>query len=96
MMLTRHRNNRLPTSSCYTSVFDKCEDDFEQDRGVLNGSVSGSCDAKISSMLQALGSCTRIKHTPMPFAYIVHLRHVALSSQPFPRCQCQQGVPFEP
>jgi predicted membrane chloride channel (bestrophin family) len=46
----------------------------QQDSGVLSGSVSGSCDAKVSSMLQALGSCTRIKHTPMPFAYIVHLR----------------------
>lgn len=41
---------------------------------MLSSSVSSSCDAKISSMLAALGSCTRIKHTPMPFAYIVHLR----------------------
>lgn len=46
----------------------------KQDRNVLSGCVSGSCDARISSMLTALGSCTRIKHTPMPFAYIVHLR----------------------
>ena len=50
---------------------------------MLSGSVSGSCDAKISSMLQALGSCTRIKHTPMPFAYIVHLRQVLLHSVQF-------------
>lgn len=41
---------------------------------MLSSSISSNCDARISAMLGALGSCSRIKHTPMPFAYIVHLR----------------------
>ncbi len=45
-----------------------------QERSMLSSSISSSCDARISAMLGALGSCSRIKHTPMPFAYIVHLR----------------------
>lgn len=43
-------------------------------KGTLSTSMVGSCNANISQMLTALGSCSRIKHSPPPFAYIIHFR----------------------
>ena len=60
---------------------------------MLPNSMASSCDAKISAMLTALGSCTRIKHCPPPFAYIVHFRREQPLSS-FTSCVCWDGMSY--
>lgn len=31
-------------------------------------------DTEVRNLLSALGSCSRLKHTPIPLAYVIHLR----------------------
>jgi len=43
-------------------------------RGALNDIVLFSMDQNIQQLVDYLGGCERIRKTPLPFAYVVHLR----------------------
>ena len=42
-------------------------------------------DAEIKTLLASLGSCSRLKHTPIPLAYVIHLRTFLVSAPPMPQ-----------
>ena len=44
------------------------------DAGTLPSYMACQMDAEIKSLLASLGSCSRLKHTPIPLAYVIHLR----------------------
>jgi len=44
------------------------------DAGTLPTHMVCQMDAEIKSLLASLGSCSRLKHTPIPLAYVIHLR----------------------
>ena len=43
-------------------------------RGAISEIIHGSLDRNIQSLVDYLGGCERIRKTPLPFAYVVHLR----------------------
>jgi putative membrane protein len=43
-------------------------------RGAISEIIHGSLDKNIQSLVDYLGGCERIRKTPLPFAYVVHLR----------------------
>jgi putative membrane protein len=43
-------------------------------RGVIGEVMHASLDQNIQLLVQYLGGCERIRKTPLPFAYVVHLR----------------------
>ena len=45
-----------------------------RDRGMISDFVLMSIDANNQQLLDYLGGCERIKKTPLPFAYMVHIR----------------------
>ena len=45
-----------------------------RDRGLISDIVLTSMDLNIQQLVDYLGGCERIRKTPMPFAYAVHLR----------------------
>jgi len=45
-----------------------------RDRGLITDIVLSSLDQNIQQLVDFLGGCERIRKTPMPFAYAVHLR----------------------
>jgi ion channel-forming bestrophin family protein len=45
-----------------------------RDRGLISDIVLTSLDQNVQQLVDCLGGCERIRKTPMPFAYAVHLR----------------------
>lgn len=45
-----------------------------RDRGLISDIVLVSLDQNVQQLVDYLGGCERIRKTPMPFAYAVHLR----------------------
>ena len=45
-----------------------------RDKGVISDWVMVSIDANLQQIVDYLGACERIHKTPLPFAYVVHLR----------------------
>jgi putative membrane protein len=43
-------------------------------QGAISEIIHGSLDKNIQSLVDYLGGCERIRKTPLPFAYVVHLR----------------------
>lgn len=43
-------------------------------RGAVSDIIHGSLDSNIRALVDHLGGCERIRKTPLPFAYVVHLR----------------------
>ena len=43
-------------------------------RGVLSDILLSLLDANVRRLIDALGACERIKNTPLPFVYVVHIR----------------------
>jgi putative membrane protein len=47
-------------------------------RGLISDIVLTSLDANIQQLVDFLGGCERIRKTPLPFAYVVHLRRALI------------------
>lgn len=45
-----------------------------RDRGAISDIVMTSMDQNVTQLVDYLGGCERIRKTPLPFAYVVHLR----------------------
>jgi ion channel-forming bestrophin family protein len=45
-----------------------------RDKGLISDIVLTSLDSNVQQLVDYLGGCERIRKTPMPFAYAVHLR----------------------
>lgn len=45
-----------------------------RDRGVISDFVLGMIDQNTQLLIDYMGACERIQKTPLPFAYVVHLR----------------------
>lgn len=45
-----------------------------RDRGLISDLVFLSIDANCQTLVDVIGACERIHKTPLPFAYVVHLR----------------------
>jgi putative membrane protein len=43
-------------------------------RGLITDIIQTSLEQRIAQLTDALGGCERIRKTPLPFAYVVHLR----------------------
>jgi putative membrane protein len=43
-------------------------------RGLISDYAQWSLDGNVQALVDHLGACERIKKTPLPFAYVVHLR----------------------
>lgn len=43
-------------------------------RDLISDKQQATLDSNVESLVDALGACERIHNTPMPFAYVVHLR----------------------
>lgn len=43
-------------------------------RGLIPDVIEASLDANVQQLVDYLGGCERIRKTPLPFAYVVHLR----------------------
>lgn len=50
----------------------------ERDRGHVSDFVALAIDNNVQQLIDYLGSCERIRKTPLPFAYVVHLRRALL------------------
>jgi ion channel-forming bestrophin family protein len=49
-----------------------------RDEGLISDVVLAHLDLSVRQLTDSLGSCERIKKTPMPFAYVVHLRRALI------------------
>lgn len=49
-----------------------------RDAGLISDVILAHLDLDVRQFIDALGACERIKRSPMPFAYVVHLRRVLL------------------
>lgn len=49
-----------------------------RDRGLIGDYVMISIDQNVQLLVDFLGGCERIHRTPLPFAYVVHLRRLVL------------------
>jgi len=47
-------------------------------RGLITDIIQQSLDANIQLLVDYLGGCERIRKTPLPFAYVVHLRRALI------------------
>jgi putative membrane protein len=47
-------------------------------RGLITDIILASLDANIQQLVDYLGGCERIRKTPLPFAYVVHLRRALI------------------
>lgn len=44
------------------------------EKGLISDIVMTNLDLNVQSLVDSLGACERIRKTPLPFAYVVHLR----------------------
>ncbi len=49
-----------------------------RDEGVISDIILAHLDLDVRKLTDSLGSCERIRKTPMPFAYVVHLRRALI------------------
>lgn len=49
-----------------------------RDRGAISDVVLAMLDNNVQLLVDYLGSCERIKNTPLPFVYVVHLRRALI------------------
>ena len=49
-----------------------------RERGLIDGHQLASLDQNVQLLVDYCGACERIRSTPMPFAYAVHLRRVLI------------------
>lgn len=49
-----------------------------RDRGAISDIVLGMLDANVQQLIDYLGGCERIKNTPLPYVYVVHLRRALI------------------
>jgi putative membrane protein len=49
-----------------------------RDKGLISDIVLVSLDANVQQLVDYLGGCERIKKTPLPFAYMVHIRRALI------------------
>jgi putative membrane protein len=49
-----------------------------QAEGRLESAVARQLDGRVNELLEAQGHCERILHTPMPFAYAVHIKQMLM------------------
>ncbi len=49
-----------------------------RDRGMISDVVFNHLDNNIQALIDYLGGCERIKKTPLPFAYMVHIRRALI------------------
>ncbi len=49
-----------------------------RDRGLLSDITLANLDANVQQLIDYLGGCERIKKTPLPFAYMVHIRRALI------------------
>jgi hypothetical protein len=49
-----------------------------RDKGLISDFILGSLDQNVQQLVDYLGACERIHTTPIPFAYMVHLRRVLI------------------
>ncbi len=49
-----------------------------RDKGLVSDVVFGSLDKNVQALIDYIGGCERIKNTPLPFAYMVHIRRALL------------------
>ena len=49
-----------------------------RDRQLISDHVLTSIDLNINQLIDYIGACERIHRTPLPFAYMVHLRRALL------------------
>ena len=49
-----------------------------RDRGVISDFLMGNIDRNIQQLVDYYGSCERIRKTPLPFVYVVHLRRALI------------------
>ncbi len=49
-----------------------------RDRGLVSEFVFVAIDANVQQLIDYLGGCERISKTPLPFAYVVHLRRALI------------------
>jgi ion channel-forming bestrophin family protein len=47
-------------------------------RGLITDIIQTSLDANIQQLIDYVGGCERIRKTPLPFAYVVHLRRALI------------------
>jgi putative membrane protein len=49
-----------------------------RDRGAISDIVLAMLDANVQQLIDYLGACERIRNTPLPFVYVVHLRRALI------------------
>lgn len=49
-----------------------------RDRGLISDYVMVALDENVQQLIDFIGGCERIRKTPLPFAYVVHLRRALL------------------
>ncbi len=49
-----------------------------RDKGLISDIILASLDQNVQQLVDYLGGCERINSTPLPFAYMVHLRRVLI------------------
>jgi putative membrane protein len=49
-----------------------------RDKGLISDFILGSLDHNVQQLVDYLGACERIHTTPIPFAYMVHLRRLLI------------------
>ncbi|MEO7651728.1 MAG: bestrophin family ion channel [Bryobacteraceae bacterium] len=59
----------LAVASRMTDVLNRA-----RERGYISDIIYGGLDRSIEQLINHLGGCERIRKTPLPFAYVVHLR----------------------
>lgn len=52
--------------------------DLARRRGLITDIVQVSLDANLQQLIDFVGGCERIRKTPLPFAYVVHLRRALI------------------
>jgi len=48
------------------------------DKGLITDHLNVALDSSVRHVIDSLGGCERIRRTPLPFAYVVHLRRALL------------------
>ena len=48
-------------------------------QGLISDYVQMTIDQHVARLIDSLGSCERIHNTPLPFAYVVHLRRALIA-----------------
>ncbi len=49
-----------------------------RDEGHLSDYIAATIDSNVNLLIDYIGSCERIQKTPLPFAYVVHLRRALI------------------